>query len=430
MAAHRIGARLAGASPEQLLAFIEEQAPLWSDAALRVAEEHAARLVEQPEWVLSEVLLSPDLAPHILAQLPTKEHAAGDEVQLTNLSKAHLNGARGVAVGYDAERGRISVRLVDGGPPLAVRPANLVKAAPLAAEEEGGATDDEAEHAAWLAALPQMTATQLGAELLEAARYGEEREVGELLAAKADVNHLDGNTALHRACANGHVAVVQQLAAAGAALLANESGNSPLHWAVQHASAPLVAAAFPGADVLARNAFGKSVSTEAFARNVRLRCRELSSIGGDDPSAVRLAAAGSLGLRAATTPAGQANIVLGSDLVYAREAVPQLLALLPALLPEGGGGAFYYVAPETDRLGEVEFLDGLVGLGWYRTEEAAPPRFMDNVLDGVANEDFRNLFPDETRGTIQLRSTGSNALSLRRDKTARILHASLHRWLD
>ncbi|EOD12813.1 hypothetical protein EMIHUDRAFT_213008 [Emiliania huxleyi CCMP1516] len=55
---------------------MREQAPLWSDAALRVAEEHAARLVEQPEWVLSEVLLSPDLAPHILAQLPTKDHAA------------------------------------------------------------------------------------------------------------------------------------------------------------------------------------------------------------------------------------------------------------------------------------------------------------------------------------------------------------------
>jgi len=32
--------------------------------------------VEQPEWVLSEVLLSPDLVPHILAQLPIKEHAA------------------------------------------------------------------------------------------------------------------------------------------------------------------------------------------------------------------------------------------------------------------------------------------------------------------------------------------------------------------
>ena len=75
MTCHRIGARLSGLSPEQLVAFIDEQAPLWSAAALRVAEEHAAR-VEQPEWVLSEVLLSPDLAPHILAQLPTKEHAA------------------------------------------------------------------------------------------------------------------------------------------------------------------------------------------------------------------------------------------------------------------------------------------------------------------------------------------------------------------
>ena len=36
----------------------------------------------------------------------------------------------------------------------------------------------------------------------------------------------------------------------------------------------------------------------------------------------------------------------------------------------------------------------------------------------------------EKRGTIQLRSMGSNALSLRRDKTTRILHASLRRWLD
>eukprot|EP00312_Isochrysidales_sp_CCMP1244_P004309 CAMPEP_0196671478 /NCGR_PEP_ID=MMETSP1090-20130531/1840_1 /TAXON_ID=37098 /ORGANISM="Isochrysis sp, Strain CCMP1244" /LENGTH=48 /DNA_ID= /DNA_START= /DNA_END= /DNA_ORIENTATION= len=48
MASHRIGARLSGLSPEQLVAFIDEQAPLWSAAAMRVAEEHAARLVEQP----------------------------------------------------------------------------------------------------------------------------------------------------------------------------------------------------------------------------------------------------------------------------------------------------------------------------------------------------------------------------------------------
>ena len=75
MASHRIGARVSGLSPEQLCAIIEAQAGA-SDAALRVADEHATRLVEQPEWILSEVLLSPDLAPHILAQLPTKEHAA------------------------------------------------------------------------------------------------------------------------------------------------------------------------------------------------------------------------------------------------------------------------------------------------------------------------------------------------------------------
>ncbi|EOD40592.1 hypothetical protein EMIHUDRAFT_222717 [Emiliania huxleyi CCMP1516] len=80
MASHRIGARVAGLSPAQLCAIIEAQAGA-SDAALRVAEEHAARLVEQPEWVLSEVLLSPDLAPHILAQLPITEHAVkGTEV--------------------------------------------------------------------------------------------------------------------------------------------------------------------------------------------------------------------------------------------------------------------------------------------------------------------------------------------------------------
>ncbi|EOD07941.1 hypothetical protein EMIHUDRAFT_217946 [Emiliania huxleyi CCMP1516] len=99
MASHRIGARVAGLSPAQLCAIIEAQAGA-SDAALRVAEEHAARLVEQPEWVLSEVLLSPDLAPHILAQLPTKEHAAKG-----TLSESSRNPA---------------LHLQIGGPPLFV----------------------------------------------------------------------------------------------------------------------------------------------------------------------------------------------------------------------------------------------------------------------------------------------------------------------
>ena len=73
MASHRIGARVAGLSPEQLCAIIEAQAGA-SDAALRVADEHATRLVEQPEWVLSEVLLSPDLGEHPLGLLLSLIH--------------------------------------------------------------------------------------------------------------------------------------------------------------------------------------------------------------------------------------------------------------------------------------------------------------------------------------------------------------------
>jgi len=64
MASHRIGARVTGLSPAQLCAIIEAQAGA-RDAALRVAEEQTARLVEQPEWILSEVLLSPDPSPRI-----------------------------------------------------------------------------------------------------------------------------------------------------------------------------------------------------------------------------------------------------------------------------------------------------------------------------------------------------------------------------
>eukprot|EP00967_Tisochrysis_lutea_P076902 scaffold104194_cov32-Tisochrysis_lutea.AAC.4 len=185
-------------------------------------------------------------------------------------------------------------------------------------------------------------------------RYGEVREVGELLEAGAAIDYTDvgGNTALHRASANGHAAVVRLLASKGARLLSNEAGNLPLHWAVQQGDPTLVKTlldAYPDADVLAKNEFGKSVSTEvrcmpfrAFARNIPeivdavlahssaarldpeenpssadaftaevthefhfakaygsggsnndcrgelspLCCREINSIGGDDPTAV------------------------------------------------------------------------------------------------------------------------------------------------
>ena len=104
MASHRISARLSGLSPEQLVAFIDEQAPLWSAAAMRVAEEHAARLVEQPEWVLSEVLLSPDLAPHILAQLPIENHSPrGRAARGVAAGRRRWRGARGRAWSCSAD---------------------------------------------------------------------------------------------------------------------------------------------------------------------------------------------------------------------------------------------------------------------------------------------------------------------------------------
>ena len=119
MASHRIGARLSGLSPEQFFAFIEAQAPLWSAAALRVAEEHAAR-VEQPEWVLSEVLLSPDLAPHILAQLPTNDHAAKGTCRAWRRGwketlARQLTPARNYSYSYGGALGRRAAARADTG---------------------------------------------------------------------------------------------------------------------------------------------------------------------------------------------------------------------------------------------------------------------------------------------------------------------------
>src|SRR6056297_1296860 len=71
------------------------------------------------------------------------------------------------------------------------------------------------------------------------------------------------------ACANGHVDCVAWLIDQGVeGCAANESGNSPLHWAVQNqheAVVRLLLEKLENVDVLARNAFGKSVLTEGFA---------------------------------------------------------------------------------------------------------------------------------------------------------------------
>jgi len=48
-----------------------------------------------------------------------------------------------------------------------------------------------------------------------------------------DINYTDhrGNTALHYACANGHLDIVQYLQSQSCDTIQNESGNTAIHWA-------------------------------------------------------------------------------------------------------------------------------------------------------------------------------------------------------
>lgn len=120
-------------------------------------------------------------------------------------------------------------------------------------------------------------------ELLECARYGELDELMALHQQGIDLNFKDGggNTgtlefrvitnvrviALHRACANGHVDVVKYLIKSGASFCGNESGNTPLHWAVLNKASGIVKLLlrrYDNIDVLAKNDFGKSALSEAF----------------------------------------------------------------------------------------------------------------------------------------------------------------------
>jgi hypothetical protein len=176
----------------------------------------------------------------------------GMRVEIFGLnSRPELNGKIGRAVSFESKRGRYAVELQSGGEKLALKAANLS----LAADDP----DDEA------------SAQNDGMELLECARYGEDDELNQLLAkgVPADFADEQDNTALHRASANGHLSSVKLLVSAGCPHTANASGNTPLHWAVQQGHVEVtkeLLKSFPQADVLAQNAFGKSVSSEAFAR--------------------------------------------------------------------------------------------------------------------------------------------------------------------
>ena len=121
-----------------------------------------------------------------------------------------------------------------------------------------------------------LTPEEAGLEMLECARYGEDSDLQSFLSSGVPVNFVDGgsNTALHKACANGHVSsVALLLAVPGVLHLPNGSGNYPLHWAAANGKteiAKLLLQAFEGLgiDVLAKNSFGKSSLTEAFNSNV------------------------------------------------------------------------------------------------------------------------------------------------------------------
>jgi hypothetical protein len=107
-------------------------------------------------------------------------------------------------------------------------------------------------------------------ELLECARYGEDEDLLMLIEQyQANVNHCDmnGNTAMHKASANGHLKCLEILYNHGAKHLKNYEGNYPCHWAAQNGKTEALKFLFDhysDIDVLAQNKTGKSTVTEAF----------------------------------------------------------------------------------------------------------------------------------------------------------------------
>jgi ankyrin repeat protein len=76
-----------------------------------------------------------------------------------------------------------------------------------------------------------MNVDEMNAELLECARYGENEDLAQLLQQPGvNVDFVDvfsGNTALHRAAANGEVECIRVLKSHNAQRLPNLSGNYP-----------------------------------------------------------------------------------------------------------------------------------------------------------------------------------------------------------
>lgn len=106
-------------------------------------------------------------------------------------------------------------------------------------------------------------------EVLECARYGEADDLKELLKLGGNVNYLDdnGNSALHKAAANGTIDIANILYEYNAQYLANLSGNTPLHFACLMGHKPMVEWLLNHygtiIDIYSKNHFNRSPFTEA-----------------------------------------------------------------------------------------------------------------------------------------------------------------------
>jgi len=109
-------------------------------------------------------------------------------------------------------------------------------------------------------------------EVIACARYGELDDLKLLLEAKSDINHQDanGSNALHMACGNGHLDIVQYLCSQKAKWTKNAGGNTPLHWCALNKHIPVAEYLLRTEpycsliDVFTTNAAGKSAVTLAF----------------------------------------------------------------------------------------------------------------------------------------------------------------------
>jgi len=122
------------------------------------------------------------------------------------------------------------------------------------------------------AQVADLTRDEAAEELLECARYGEVDAVRAILTKHHDiVDTVDesGSTALHKACANGHVSTTRLLLQNGASLRTNASGNTPLHWAAASGHDKVIDVLLNETsfdiNVLQKNDFGRSILTEGFS---------------------------------------------------------------------------------------------------------------------------------------------------------------------